>query len=186
MRNKKKQVKKYSIVLGTLVMGLFYLRDKVEINVTPSMDLGVYLEYKINENEIKKDDIVMFSIPETIKKEAIERGYIPKNVKSLMKVVKGTSGDLIEVKGNRLYINGDYVKEIYKTDSSGFPLPNIEGYHKILSEDELFVLGENKNSLDSAYFGEIKRKDVLRRTKPFLTFKDGSNNDILQKVQKES
>ena len=86
----------------------------------------------------------------------------------LIKRVIGLPDDYIEYKDNKLYINGKYVKEEFKRkkqDDLVFKVP----------KDKYYVLGDNRNnSLDSRYFGAIKKDELLGKTSlviyPFKRF----------------
>ena len=76
----------------------------------------------------------------------------------LIKRVIGLPGEKVEVKNNKLYINGKFIKQDFKykkTDDFTYKIP----------KGEYFVMGDNRtNSLDSRYFGSFKRNKILGKT----------------------
>ncbi len=78
----------------------------------------------------------------------------------LVKRIIGLPGDTLEINNSSLYLNGtliheDYIKEIME----------IPYYIKItIPKNKYFVMGDNRNvSLDSRYFGLIKKQDIQGR-----------------------
>lgn len=77
--------------------------------------------------------------------------------KEMLKRVIGVEGDHIVIKNNELFINDvkqteDYILEKMNTKDMDFIIP----------EDNLFVLGDNRNdSIDSRQIGLIHTKNVL-------------------------
>lgn len=83
----------------------------------------------------------------------------------LLKTIKAVAGDTVEVTTKGIIINGEL-----QTNSQQFlegrgvklyPLP--VGYKHTLTSGEYFVLGNTTHSVDSRYFGLIKKNDIYRR-----------------------
>lgn len=159
------RLKKYFLIIMSLILGTYLLGEVIEINLSPSMPVGIYREYKVIKTDIGKEDIVIFPIPKKVESYVHGRGYLPKDIKNLMKRVKGVTGDKIEIKDYKLYINGEYIKNVRKLDSLGMKLPEVNGQSFIVKQNELFVLGDEENSFDSLYFGVIQREDVMKKAK---------------------
>ena len=80
-----------------------------------------------------------------------------------IKRVIGLPGDTVEIKDGTVSINGTPVNEPYILQE---PPQNNNDYGPIaLSDDEYFVLGDNRNnSSDSRSWGPIKRNDIIGKT----------------------
>jgi len=121
---------------------------------TPSMEPVLLVEDKVIVNklayrfgEVERGDLVVFHSP-------VEQG------KELVKRAIGLPGDEVTLttEGN-IYINGTLLDEEYIAQDAGIVYENKT---LILSSDEFFVMGDNRNnSLDSRYFGPIKEKDIF-------------------------
>lgn len=131
------------------------------LNLSPSMEKGIYLLKEID--ELKKGDVVLLNIPLKIKETLYSRGYLPKNIKTLLKEVVAIEGDKIEVVNNKLYVNNEFKGEIAKADPKGRELTSFVE-DKILKRDEIFLLGRGENSYDSRYFGVVEKGELLKKT----------------------
>ena len=83
----------------------------------------------------------------------------------LIKRVIGLPGEKVEFKDNSLYINDALIEDNYGTGiTSDFNIGELD-IDKI-KEDEYLLIGDNRNdSLDSRYFGTIKKKDIIGTVK---------------------
>lgn len=150
---------KYLLVLGII---FYKLQGDYGFNLSPSMEKGVYKkEQPIN---IQKGDILVLNIPENAKEYIHGRGYLPKYIDKLLKRVVAVEGDIIEFKEDKVFLNGNFLKGRKFKDSSGLPLPKLEGKFT-LKENEYFVLGDAEDSFDSIYFGEIRKEIILNIAK---------------------
>ncbi len=102
---------------------------------------------------------------------------IKTNKTKIIKRVIGLPGDKIEYKDNKLYINGEYVKEDFldkNTKTYDFTLYDLTGYETI-PEGYYFVMGDNREeSSDSRIIGLISKKNIEGHAKytifPFRRF----------------
>jgi len=80
--------------------------------------------------------------------------------KYLVKRIIGIPGDQVEIRNNRLYVNG----ELYDDPSAWAPVPAGDYGPLTVPVGHYFVLGDNRgNSLDSRYFGLVPERLVKGR-----------------------
>lgn len=81
--------------------------------------------------------------------------------KTYIKRVIGVPGDFIEIKNNKVFVNGEELKEDYLDDGT---ITDLEGgvFTGITVPDEsVFVMGDNRgNSRDSRHFGCVPLKKI--------------------------
>lgn len=79
----------------------------------------------------------------------------------LVKRVIGLPNETIEYKDNKLYVNGEYIKEDFLSNAYTYD------FKVTLGEDEYYCLGDNReNSNDSRHYGAFS-KDEIKSTKFF-------------------
>ncbi len=98
----------------------------------------------------KKGDIVTFDDP-------LNSGRI------LIKRVVATGGQTVDIKNNKLYIDGVEQNESYV---NGLPTTQIRSskitYPYVVPEDSIWLMGDNRtNSQDSRYFGAVPTSSVI-------------------------
>ena len=134
------------ILFVAIVTSYLILTKLFWFNISPSIPLGIYREIKID--RINNGDIVVFKMDENFEKYSST-----KNILTAKKIV-ATYNDKLEIQNNHLFVNGEdygeYIKGIDRADLK-------------LSKDGYWVLSKEKYSLDSRYFGEIKKKDILKK-----------------------
>ncbi|MGL5853894.1 MAG: signal peptidase I [Cetobacterium sp.] len=156
--------KKIGILITFLLLYLFVKELSYRyfvLNLSPSMQKGIYLLKEID--ELKKGDVVVLNIPSNIKEILYSRGYLPKNIKTLLKEVVAVEGDCVEVDHNKLYINGEFKGDIAEVDLKGRKLVSFVKAG-VLKSGEVFLLGRGKNSFDSRYFGAVEKSEILKKT----------------------
>ena len=78
---------------------------------------------------------------------------------NLIKRVIGLPGETVEIRDNKIYVNDELVEDSYGYGTTY----NIDPV--TLSEDEYFVLGDNRIiSLDSRVFGKVNRTEIKGTT----------------------
>lgn len=98
-------------------------------------------------------------------KDKITRGdvidfYVPSADKYYLKRVIGVEGDIVEIKEDRVYVNGEMLEEDYVSTKITEPHSNVTRWE--VKEGHVFVLGDNRsNSTDSRDLGLISRKDIV-------------------------
>lgn len=171
-RRLKRFFKLLLITLGIVYTVKLYIYNNYCINITPSVPKGIYKLKKIE--EYTKGKIVYIEIPDNAKKVIWEREYLPKHINYLIKYIKGIPGDFIQVKSNKLYINGEYKGSIKEHDLQGKILESSLPKKYTLKKDEYVLLGSDDNSYDSRYFGIVKKEKILKEA---LKIKSNTNTE---------
>ena len=142
------------IVQTVLIAGLLFLainlltaRIRVEgISMEPTLHEGQFvivnrLAYRWQDPE--RGDIIVFHFP-------LDEG------RRFIKRVIGLPGDTVAIEEGQIFVNGRRLSEPYITDA-----PRYSG-EWIVGEDELFVLGDNRNnSSDSQNWGTLPYAEVI-------------------------
>lgn len=142
-------------ILETLLLSvvLFFLINAVSARIRidgssmePNLHHGEFVivskvNYRIGEPE--RGDVVVFDFPRNITQEYIKR-------------VIGLPGEEIRIEEGQIYVDGVALVEPYLKME-----PRYEG-EWLVSEDELFVLGDNRNnSSDSHNWGMVPLENVV-------------------------
>ncbi|WP_024614396.1 signal peptidase I [Clostridium sp. Ade.TY] len=140
----------WPIILAIIIALLInkFLIFKVEVptsSMEPTIKIGEkFLVTKVyNFNNLKRGDIIVFKNEE-------------KNQLMIKRLI-GLPGDSIDIRGDELYINGEFVKEDYVKNPDGY-----FGEFKV-PENKYFFLGDNrKNSADSREWDNpyIPKEDI--------------------------
>lgn len=98
--------------------------------------------------EPKRKDIVIIEVSENNNVEIAG--------KTIVKRVVGLPGEHLEIKSNKVYINGEYLEETYLKEEMIATDIDI-----LISDKEVFVMGDNRNeSGDSRDYGTFGLKDI--------------------------
>ena len=139
-------------------------------NISISEPLGYYLA--LPRVKFKKGDLVLTCITNNFYKKIFNNlgmqdvsGQCNNRLPYLIKRIVAIEGDSIRVIPNGILINGALYsnsKQFFQNRGVKlYPLPI--GYFHMLTNDEYFLLGQSLHSLDSRYFGIVKRKDIFRK-----------------------
>lgn len=89
-----------------------------------------------------------------------DRGAMGLNIKRII----GLPGETVQIKDNRIYINGEILDS--EEELAGVSIAGVAQYPVELSEDEYFLLGDNRDSSEDSRFasiGNVKREQLLGR-----------------------
>jgi signal peptidase I len=99
----------------------------------------------------ERGDVVVFSPTDTLEKQNFHDAFI--------KRVIGLPGDKVEVKGGRVFINDQALRESYVAED-----PQYQYGPVTVPQDAYLVLGDNRNnSYDSHYWGFVPRDRIIGR-----------------------
>jgi len=134
-------------------------------NASASAPIGLY---RVLSGEAERGDMVLVRTPESIRRLAAERGYLPLNV-PLVKRVVALGGDTICAIGNAIFVAGRPVATRLDDDRMGRPLPRWNGCRR-LGDGEVFLLMEGvPDSFDGRYFGPVPVAAIIGRLAPLWT-----------------
>lgn len=124
-----------TLVEGSSMFPTVYNKDKLIVNKVFFM-----------KKNITRGDVIDF--------------YVPSADKYYLKRVIAVEGDTVEIKDNRVYLNGKLLEENYVSTNVTEPHSNVTKWE--VKEGYVFVLGDNRsNSTDSRDLGLIPRQDIV-------------------------
>ncbi|MEQ8466642.1 signal peptidase I [Coleofasciculus sp. E1-EBD-02] len=104
-----------------------------------------------NFRQPQRGDIVVFSPTDALKQQNFKDAFI--------KRVIGLPGETVEVKGGRVYVNDQALREQYIEEEPEYSYGPVT-----VPEDNYLVLGDNRNnSYDSHYWGFVPRDNIIGR-----------------------
>ena len=141
-----------TIVLTVVIFFLIQSTIQVSIVTGSSMEPNLHDTQRIVVNKAtymfqppQRGDIIVFHPPSN-------SGATP-----FIKRVIGLPGDTIEIKKEKVYVNGYPLEEPYITDSPAYTLPEEK-----IDGGGYFVLGDNRNNTsDSHVWGTVPRINII-------------------------
>lgn len=155
------------LVCGALIAAIVTCsasRDIVIYNRTPSIAVGLYVRA---DPGLRHGAIITIRARDVAPRYSQMRGA--RSSFRLLKRVAATAGDVVCAHANEITINGVARAWRRPYDSAGRVLPTWDGCH-ILSADQIFVLGDSKDSFDGRYFGVMSASVVEGFWRPLMTF----------------
>ena len=155
--DKKKKIIKEIISYGLIILAVVVIRififepvrvDGVSMNDTLADGQVLILnKLRYRMTDIKRNDIVVAEVDGT----------------KVVKRVIGLPNEIVEIRNNKLYINGKEEKFNYEiTESADFKMSDI-GLEKVPGDSYLLMGDNRKQSLDSREFGPVKKEDIIGR-----------------------
>lgn len=141
-----------SIFLAIIFAGLHILSKIYVINVTPSIPLGIYKLEKFD-GVLKKGDLVVYEVDDKYKNLTSIKRTMFKSVKPVAAFYE----DKVEIKDNRIYVNGEDYGEIFSKVSSNF--------NGKMKEDEVLTLSKVRGTFDGRYYGAIKKSKIEKKAR---------------------
>lgn len=148
-----KELAPYVVIILVVVLIRSFIVTPVRVqgsSMVPTLENGEILLLKKYDKAYKRFDIVV----------------LEHDSSKLIKRVIGLPGEHIEYKGNKLYINGEEIKEDFLPENLEFSDFDtvLLGEEKV-PEGYYLVLGDNRNnSTDSRIFGFVKKEEILGTT----------------------
>jgi conjugative transfer signal peptidase TraF len=130
-------------------------------NASASAPIGLYSIAP--EGLAEPGDMVIARVPETFRRLAATRRYLPMNV-PLVKRVAASTGDEVCALGQEIFVNGRWIAERRVTDGAGRAMPMWSGCVRLRGR-QLFLLMDAAASFDGRYFGVTEGTDVVGKAR---------------------
>lgn len=99
----------------------------------------------------QRGDVVVFSPTDKLREQNFKDAFI--------KRVIGLPGDKVEVRGGKVYVNDQAIREKYIEEAPEYKYGPVT-----VPKDQYLVLGDNRNnSYDSHYWGFVPRENLIGR-----------------------
>lgn len=130
----------------TVLVNVFIFRFGMTVgsSMNPTLQNGNPLIISLT-SEINRKDIIIFHSDEY--------------QENMVKRIIGMPGDTVQIKNNKIYINNKIIPDSVEVIMEDY---GIAADPIVLSDDEYFVMGDNRNhSMDSRVFGPIKKDAII-------------------------
>lgn len=164
------------IIIFIIILSVGYATG-IRINFTTSFPRGLYYSKKIKSGNLNdyRDKLVGFCpdpanpvIHRAEEWHITTSGFCPGGTMPFVKKLVGLPGDTITVDTTGVRVNGQPIKNS-RLKFKNFELLIHPGYHQTLKPGEYWVMSDyNPNSLDSRYFGPVKRPVITRTASPLI------------------
>ena len=150
-------------MIPTLQIGDHILVNKLAYGVR----MPLWSHYLLQFKNPQRGDVVVFIFPEDRTKDFIKR-------------VIGVAGDSVEIRGKKIYVNGQPIDDPHayfdRDDASGGIQIRDDYGPKRVPENHIFVMGDNRDkSYDSRFWGFVDLDDV--KGKAFLIYWSWDGSD---------
>jgi len=159
-----------AILIKTFLVQAFYIPS---LSMVPTLEVGdrvlvSKVSYRLG--EVDRGDIVVFESPfepdngdesvfEVVRRTVFESlGVQLAHTQDFIKRVVAIGGDVVEIKGNAVYVNGRAIDEPYLAEGTTMPDYGPE----TVPTGTVFVMGDNRaRSQDSRRFGPIDEESII-------------------------
>jgi len=133
----------FALIIRTFVVEVYQVSGHSMTNTLHDHERVLVNKFIYRFRDPQPGDIIVFKYP-----RQPDRGFI--------KRVVAVEGDAVEIRGGKVYVNGELFPEVDTVRMSG---GDFGPY--VVPEDSVFVLGDNRsNSEDSRYFGEVPIENI--------------------------
>jgi len=145
-------VQAFKIPSGSMIPTLL-IGDHILVNkLSYGLRIPFWEKYLLEYNKPHRSDVIVFVFPEDRSKDFIKR-------------VIAVAGDTVEVRGKRVYINGQRIEDPHAhyegDDGQGLPAMRDDYGPRQVPQNHVFVMGDNRDkSYDSRFWGFVNLDDV--------------------------
>ncbi|GAB1715788.1 MAG: peptidase S26 [Nitrobacter sp.] len=155
--------------------GLTLMPVKLIWNASPSAPIGFYaIDFG---GPFEVTDLVAIDAPEPLATFLDERGYLPKGV-PLLKRVLAVSGQTVCRIGHVITVDGVIAGAALERDRIGRDLPDWQGCQRIHTGKIFLMNWQVRDSLDGRYFGLISTDQIIGRAVPLWTDEGGDGRFV--------
>ncbi|WP_320226507.1 S26 family signal peptidase [Mesorhizobium captivum] len=158
--------------MGVAYPALTPTPTKLIWNASASAPIGLYtIDF---DGPFEVTDLVALDVPEPLATFLAERGYLPKGV-PLLKRILAVAGQTVCSSNLTITVDGVEVGAALERDHAGRDLPVWQGCLRIPIGEVFLMNWEVRDSLDGRYFGLTSTKQILGRAIPLWTDEDGNS-----------
>ena len=168
------------LVMALATTGISYpaltpMPIKLLWNASASAPIGFYTIHFDGPFDVT--DLVAVDAPEPLATFMAERGYLPKGV-PLLKRILGVSGQTVCRSDLSVTIDGLEMGDALPGDRAGRDLPIWQGCRRIPSGAVFLMNWQVRDSLDGRYFGPLPASSLIGRATPLYTDEDGDDRFV--------
>ncbi|GFH52045.1 hypothetical protein CTEN210_08521 [Chaetoceros tenuissimus] len=163
----QEDVKTYTISLAiALILRLTIIEPRYipSLSMYPTFDVGDQLAVEKVTKRIRpfnRNEVVVFNPPQTFRDIMVNNygGSNKKTKEALIKRIVAVEGDDVQVRGGKLYINGEKQDEPFTAEDAAYDFGPVT-----VPAGNVLVLGDNRNhSLDGHIWGFLPKENVIGR-----------------------
>jgi conjugative transfer signal peptidase TraF len=143
------------VLLGTILLPP---RPLLVWNASSSAPVGLY--GVSGPQDLKTGDMVIATLPVSMRALAASRHYLPRDV-PLVKRVAAVAGDEVCALGRDVFINGSWVAARRDVDAAGRPMPSWLGCHVLRDGAVFLLMADQSASFDGRYFGITAGGEII-------------------------
>lgn len=139
------------------------------LNLTLSARRGVYVVRPLHPEQLKRGDIVRFTVPVSFERYLYGRGWLRPGM-PLLKAAAGMPGDRVCIEHGRIRLSGVDFGPVFAQDSQGLPLPARTGCSTIPAGFFLPMSTFYDRSFDGRYMGAVPVSLITGQAELLWTF----------------
>lgn len=165
---------RFLILLSSLLISAFLLRDRIVINLSPSIPPGLYRRI---DAPLRRGALVLVCLPESVATHGRTRGYLGSGScadgsEPVGKWLGAVAGDRVRIDRRGIAVNGILAETSAPRgfDSRGRPMPVLLRGAQPLQGDEVVLFSAHPKAWDSRYFGPVSTRCVVSTLVPLWTW----------------
>ncbi len=164
------------LTMALAAMGVAYpaltpMPIKLLWNASASAPVGLYMID--SDGPVEVTDLVVVDAPEPLAAFLAERGYLPKGV-PLLKRILGVAGQTVCRANLTITVDGVVMGDARERDRAGRALPVWQGCRRIPTGEVFLMNWQVPDSLDGRYFGQTSTNQIIGRATPLWTDEEGN------------